>query len=180
MMKSFIDTTFDFTSDTPHYWDNVWQNCEGLGCGSTDPDSKSPTLKNYHKLLWSKSLPNGEFLDLQKGETTNDYLIWKDFNFGSDSIINVYLHNTRIKPFIEQIKTEIEKTQKIKMEKGVLFENNGTIYRMNNDGLLAKYDKDKSEWNKCVTLNLFQGLAVGKICLSFYTKLFSQFLYSCI
>ena len=66
-MKFFIDTTFDFTSDTPHYWDNFWQNCEGLGCGSADPDSKSPTLKNYHKLLWSKRLPNGEFLDLQKG-----------------------------------------------------------------------------------------------------------------
>lgn len=86
----YIDTTFDFTSDTPHYWDNFWQNCDGLGCGSADPDSKSPTLRMYHKILWSKRLPNGEFLDLQKGENSNDYLIWKDFNFGSDSIINVY------------------------------------------------------------------------------------------
>ncbi|MGN1154431.1 MAG: DUF6994 family protein [Candidatus Gastranaerophilaceae bacterium] len=113
-MKFFIDTTFDFTSDTPHYWDNFWQNSEGLGCGSSDPDSKSPTLKKYHKLLWSKRLPNGEILDLQEGRNSNDYLIWKDFNFGSDSIINVYLHNTRIKPFIEQIKTKIEKTQNYK------------------------------------------------------------------
>ena len=53
-MNFFIDTTFDFTSDTPHYWDNFWQNGEGLGCGSVNPDSKSPRLKNYHKLLWSK------------------------------------------------------------------------------------------------------------------------------
>lgn len=41
-MKNAIDTTFDFTSDTPHYWDNFWQNCDGLGCGSADPDTKSP------------------------------------------------------------------------------------------------------------------------------------------
>lgn len=39
-MKNAIDTTFDFTSDTPHYWDNFWQNCDGLGCGSADPDTK--------------------------------------------------------------------------------------------------------------------------------------------
>ena len=113
-MASVIDTTFDFTSNKPHYWDNVWQNCDGLGCGSADPDSKSPTLRNYHKLLWSKRLPNGDFLDLQNGEAQNDNLTWQNFNFGSDSIINVYLHNTRIKLFIEQIKTEIEKTQNYK------------------------------------------------------------------
>lgn len=50
-MKNAIDTTFDFTSDTPHYWDNFWQNCDGLGCGSADPDTKSPTLRKYHKIL---------------------------------------------------------------------------------------------------------------------------------
>lgn len=81
-MKNAIDTTFDFTSDTPHYWDNFWQNCDGLGCGSADPDTKSPTLRKYHKILWSKSLPNGEFLELKEGKTTNEYLRWKDFVLG--------------------------------------------------------------------------------------------------
>jgi hypothetical protein len=113
-LTKYINTTFDFTSDTPHYWDNFWYNCDGLGRGSADPDSKSPTLKKYHQILWSKRLPNGAFLDLQSGKNPNDYLTWNDFNFGSDSIINIYLHNTRIKPFIEQIKTEIEKTQDYK------------------------------------------------------------------
>lgn len=53
-MSRLIDTSFDFTSDTPHYWENFWQNCDGLGCGSTDPDSKSPKLRKSHKLLLNK------------------------------------------------------------------------------------------------------------------------------
>ena len=39
-----IDTSFDFRTDTP-----VGQ----------DPDAYSPTLRQYHKLLWSKALPSG-------------------------------------------------------------------------------------------------------------------------
>lgn len=27
----------------PHYWDDYWQNCEGLCCGHADSDSKNPT-----------------------------------------------------------------------------------------------------------------------------------------
>lgn len=30
-----------------------------------DPDSTSPTLKSYHKILWNKPLPNGNFLNYQ-------------------------------------------------------------------------------------------------------------------
>ena len=48
------------------------------------------------------------------------------------------------------------KTQTIKMEKGVSFENNGAIYRMNNDDKLAKYDKDKGEWIKCDGIKMTQ------------------------
>ncbi len=43
-IRSHIDITFDFRLDTP----------EGK-----DPDAHSPTLRRYHKLLWSKPLPNG-------------------------------------------------------------------------------------------------------------------------
>ena len=39
-----IDINFNFYSDTPK---------------GKDPDSHSPTLRNYHKILWSKALPNG-------------------------------------------------------------------------------------------------------------------------
>jgi len=41
---SRIDITFDFRSDTPGY-------------PKKDPDALSPTLRRYHKLLWSKPLP---------------------------------------------------------------------------------------------------------------------------
>ncbi len=45
-----IDTTFDFRLDTPP---------------GQDPDKFSPTLRRYHKLLWSKSLPSGAIFELE-------------------------------------------------------------------------------------------------------------------
>ena len=84
--KLNIDTSFDFTKDTPHFWeDDFWSYKNGLGGSKYDPDILSPTLQKYHQLLWSKQLPNKEFLDLQEGNTYQ-YLYWKDFRFGSDSI----------------------------------------------------------------------------------------------
>jgi hypothetical protein len=80
-----IDVNFDFTSDSPHYWDNFWLNNGGLGGGNCDPDLASKTMQKYHQELWSKQLPNGEKMDLQCG--TNGTLEWGDFRFGSDSII---------------------------------------------------------------------------------------------
>ena len=44
-----IDPDFDFYSETP---------------AGGDPDACSPTLKLYHKLLWSKPLPSGDRFDL--------------------------------------------------------------------------------------------------------------------
>ena len=46
--KMIIDTTFDFNTDA----------------NGGDPDSTSPTLRSYHKYLWSKPLPNGEMFEL--------------------------------------------------------------------------------------------------------------------
>ena len=87
-----IDTSFDFTTDSPHFWDGFWQNNYGMGGGSSDPDIASKTLKNYHQFLWSKTLPNGEMMQLT-ARTGPDYLTWKDFRFGSDSIIVSFRHN---------------------------------------------------------------------------------------
>ncbi|SMP65421.1 hypothetical protein SAMN06298221_11927 [Sphaerochaeta associata] len=42
-----IDTNFNFYSDA-----------KGI-----DPDSSSPTLKKYHKWLWSKPLLNGKLFE---------------------------------------------------------------------------------------------------------------------
>ena len=58
MKKNLIDVKFDFTTDTPGFWDNFWE--DEMGKSDVDPDIYSSTLKRYHKMLWSKKLPNGE------------------------------------------------------------------------------------------------------------------------
>ncbi len=50
-----IDINFDFTTDSPGYWDGFWQRGDGLGEGGSDPDKASPTLRTYHQMLWSKN-----------------------------------------------------------------------------------------------------------------------------
>ena len=86
-MKKKLDINFDFTTDTPNYWKNYWNN--EMGGSFVDPDSKSETLKKYHKEIWSKPLPNGEIMNLTEGYGKN-YLTWKDFRFSSDSIITSF------------------------------------------------------------------------------------------
>ena len=49
---ALIDINFDMFSDTP---------------SGKDPDELSKTLNSYHQMLWSKNLPNGKMMLLQKG-----------------------------------------------------------------------------------------------------------------
>ena len=97
-----IDVTFDFTTDTPGYWDGFWERKSGLGGGGADPDCVSPTLKRYHQILWSRDLPNGEKMDLKIG-SKRDYLTWKNHRFASDSIIVEFRYKKNLK-IIEQAK----------------------------------------------------------------------------
>ena len=83
-----IDVEFDFTSDSPGYWDRFWENNDGLGRGGSDPDSASAVLQRYNQELWSNELPNGEKMGLALGE--NGSLSWNGFRFGSDSIITSF------------------------------------------------------------------------------------------
>lgn len=69
---ALIDANYDFRSDS-----------EGK-----DPDIGSPTLKRYHRILWSKELPNGEIMELRAEK--GGYLKWNDFSFGSDTITHSY------------------------------------------------------------------------------------------
>ena len=84
-MRPDLDITFDFTTDTPNYWDHFWTNNHGLGGGGNDPDATSKTLQLYHQLLWSKALPNGKQMSLVANHAYNN-LTWDGFRFGSDSI----------------------------------------------------------------------------------------------
>lgn len=70
-----IDTAFDFRSDS----------------GGRDPDSHSPELRRYHRLLWSKSLPDGTPFDLVEAGRKGSYELQHrselgDFRLSSDII----------------------------------------------------------------------------------------------
>lgn len=80
-----FDITYDFRTD----------------CGGKDPDSGSPTLRRYHRLLWSKKLPNGETMKLT--HDNGGYLKWKSFEFASDQMANG-LYFKRAKKTVSKLK----------------------------------------------------------------------------
>ena len=45
-----LDVSFDFTSDSPRYWEGFWDGNGGLGYVGSDPDNASPMLQKYHQL----------------------------------------------------------------------------------------------------------------------------------
>lgn len=74
---NMIDVNFDFTSDTPGYWDGYWERNNGLGgCGKYDPDSYSPALIDYSRRIWSRKLPNGEYFELEVPHHSR-YFTWQ-------------------------------------------------------------------------------------------------------
>jgi hypothetical protein len=85
-----IDITFDFRTDA----------------GGRDPDSHSPTLRRYHRLLWSKSLPGGSSFDLSD-TTPGVYLHHRsslgEFFLSSDSVIPTFTRWRALKPITEQL-----------------------------------------------------------------------------
>ncbi len=90
-----IDIFFDFRSDTPQ---------------GRDPDVVSPTLRRYHKLLWSKPLPNGVVFDLVD-TTPGVYLHHRsqlgEYWLASDAVIPTFRKEARISHVLEQIPEEL-------------------------------------------------------------------------
>ena len=88
-----IDITFDFRSDTPP---------------GKDPDARSPTLRRYHQLLWSKPLPSGAPFVLDVA-TPRTYLHHRselgEFSLGSDAVIPSFSRapEPALKRIIDQI-----------------------------------------------------------------------------
>jgi len=93
-MDTPLDINFDFYSDTPP---------------NKDPDSYSPTLRSYHKFLWSKPLPSGALFELVD-TTPYVYLHHKselgEFFFSSDAITHSYKHVIRMSHVISQVPSE--------------------------------------------------------------------------
>ena len=89
-----IDTKFNMYSDA----------------NGGDPDSTSPTLRQYHQTLWSKPLPDGTVFELQK--TKGFYLYHNsslgEFSLGSDAITHSYKHQVRKRWLTEQIPDHVQ------------------------------------------------------------------------
>lgn len=100
-----IDVDYNFTYEIPGYWDGYWERNNGLGGGGKyDIDSCSKTLKEYHKELWSRKLPNGEMMEL------SSELSWKDMKFGSDSIMVSFRYKNY--PLVLQLKSYLDDYKK--------------------------------------------------------------------
>jgi hypothetical protein len=84
-----IDIAFDFRTDA----------------GGKDPDAFSPTLRRYHKHLWSKTLPGGQRFLLDDA-TPGAYLHHRsdlgEFFLSSDSVIQSFTRWVSMKPVTEK------------------------------------------------------------------------------
>lgn len=85
-----IDTAFDFRTDA----------------NRGDSDQTSPTLRKYHKLLWSKPLPNGKFFELDtnmRGRYLYHSSELGEFVLTSDSVLPTFRRHKRYAHIISQI-----------------------------------------------------------------------------
>lgn len=91
-----IDVSFDFRTDTPP---------------GKDPDAYSPTLRRYHRLLWSKELPSGHRFDLDASESQS-YLRHRSAHgnlvLTSDSVIPTFRRERSLSDVFAQI-SELER-----------------------------------------------------------------------
>lgn len=75
-----------------------------------DPDKTSQTLRQYHKLLWSKLLPNGHIFQLSDNHT-GAYLYYKtdrnEYFLGSDAITHSYRNHKGKHQVISQIPDDV-------------------------------------------------------------------------
>lgn len=76
-----------------------------------DPDSTSATLRCYHKMLWSKKLPNGEIFELTD-KKSGAYLFHSselgEYLLGSDAITHSYRNHKRKTWLTQQIHYEVK------------------------------------------------------------------------
>ena len=104
MDKTKIDIEFDVRLDSK----------------GRDPDSNSPTLKNYHRSLWSKKTPNNKELVLN--ENLEHLSEWGNFYFASDSMIPSFSYWSSLKDIINEIDKE-----KLEEFKRLIYSIGGTI-----------------------------------------------------
>ena len=103
---ALIDTSFNMFSDTPK---------------GEDPDKLSKTLNSYHQMLWSKKLPNGKMMLLEKGRDGDRLIVKakeiskqlpkinpKHFIFSSDALGLTFKNWQETIPVIKEIFQNLE------------------------------------------------------------------------
>lgn len=88
-----VDTSFDFRADA----------------AGRDPDTYSPTLRRYHRILWSKPLPTGQLfhlVDNRPGAYLYHCSDAGEFFMASDSIIPTYTGWKSLRQIIESFPEE--------------------------------------------------------------------------
>lgn len=92
-----VDVAFDFRSDTPNY-------------PRADPDVASPTLRRYHRLLWSKPLPTGtpfDLADTSPGVYLHHRSHLGDFRLASDSVVPTFRKEAKLAAVFDQIPEDL-------------------------------------------------------------------------
>ena len=88
-----IDTSYDVRTDA----------------GGRDPDSHSATLRQYHRVLWSKQLPSGHLFELKEkvnGAYLHHHSELGTFSLSSDSIIPSFTRWKSLKHIIDSFPEE--------------------------------------------------------------------------
>tara|TARA_Y100001970_G_scaffold98084_1_gene123321 strand:- start:134 stop:844 length:711 start_codon:yes stop_codon:yes gene_type:complete len=164
-----IDTNFNFYSDTPK---------------GKDPDSFSPTLRKYHKLLWSKSLPGNKIFTLNDNRS-NSYLYHKselgEFHLSSDAITHTYANVRNMSHIVSQITDkEIKDFYSLCSTIGayIIFPSNRMNNKMTINGSrgLNKYIKDRFDLTlECIRRYYLEEVSPLSETLDRYSGFFSLF-----
>lgn len=163
-----IDITFDFRSDTP----------EGK-----DPDALSPTLRRYHKLHWSKPLPNGvvfKLIDTRPGVYLNHHSPLGEFWLGSDAVIPTCRKEARLSQIFKLIPEELATFMRIGYTIGgmILFPGNRIGRQMTINGARVFHPRIKDRFNltvECIRRHYLNERSPLQTVLGRYSAFFDLF-----
>ena len=163
-----IDIAFDFRSDTPQ---------------GKDPDALSPTLRRYHKLLWSKALPSGVVFELVN-TTPGVYLHHRsqlgEFWLASDAVIPTFRKEARLSHIIEQMPEELVVFDRIGYTIGgmMLFPGNRVRRQMTINGARGCHPRIKDRFDltvECIRRHYLNGDSPLSATLDRYVDYFRLF-----
>lgn len=165
-----LDVAFDFRSDTPGY-------------PKSDPDLLSPTLRKYHRQLWSKRLPNGStfgLLDTTPGVYLHHRSTLGEFWLASDTVIPTFRKERGLLEVLAQIPDELAEFMRIGYTIGgmMLFPGNRIDRKMTINGARGFHPRIKDRFDltvECVRRHYLGEPSPLDAVLSRYSDFFDLF-----